>query len=131
MTKTVDHIDGLTFHGRKGAVENAFRYSVDYVLLDAEVSSPRAPWLFSRNRGRAFALHDSDHGGTPGDGSGAVWVREVLREHDLEFPIGSIELLAALPPPSSPVRQGRCGRPRPLRRPPRKSASVRRLPSTR
>ena len=94
MMKTVDHIDGLTFHGRKGAVENAFRYSVDYVLVDAEEPQPRAPWLFSRNRGRAFALHDTDHGGAPGDGSGAAWVREVLGEHGLEFSIGSVELLA-------------------------------------
>ena len=32
--KTVDLIRGETFHGRKGAVANAFRYTVDYLLLD-------------------------------------------------------------------------------------------------
>jgi DUF1365 family protein len=49
MMTRVDHIDGETFHGRKGAVENAFRYSIDYVMLDpeADVAGPR---LFSRNR---------------------------------------------------------------------------------
>ena len=36
MIATVDHIAGSTYHGRKGAVSNAFRYSVDLVLLDAE-----------------------------------------------------------------------------------------------
>ena len=32
----VDLIRGETFHGRKGAVRNSFRYSVDYVLLDPD-----------------------------------------------------------------------------------------------
>ena len=95
MTTRVDHIDGLTFHGRKGAVENAFRYTVDYVLVDAEDPAPAAPALFSRNRGRLFALHDSDHGGQPKSGRGPDWVREVLRAHELDsFEIGRIELLA-------------------------------------
>lgn len=95
MTNRVDHIDGLTFHGRKGAVENAFRYTVDYVLLDAEDPVPQAPALFSRNRGRLFALHDSDHGGAPKSGRGAKWVRDVLRDNGIDgFQIGRIELLA-------------------------------------
>ncbi|MEQ9042082.1 MAG: DUF1365 domain-containing protein [Silicimonas sp.] len=95
MTNRVDHIDGLTFHGRKGAVENAFRYTVDYVLLDAEDPAPQAPALFSRNRGRLFALHDSDHGGAPKSGRGAKWVRDVLRDNGIDgFQIGRIELLA-------------------------------------
>ena len=34
----VRHIAGHTWHGRKGAVENAFRYRVDYLLLDAEAA---------------------------------------------------------------------------------------------
>jgi DUF1365 family protein len=95
MTNTVDHINGLTFHGRKGAVENAFRYSVDYVVLDAEAATQKAPWLFSRNRGRLFALHDRDHGGAPKDGRGPAWVRDVLRSHEADaFAIGRIELVA-------------------------------------
>jgi hypothetical protein len=47
--KTVDHIEARTYHGRKGAVKNAFSYSVDYVLVDAE-AEVRAPWPFKRNR---------------------------------------------------------------------------------
>jgi DUF1365 family protein len=78
------HLQGHTFHGRKGAVQNAFRYSVDYVLLDAE--SDTAPSLFSRNRTNLASLHDSDHGGAPGQGRGAVWAREVLAAHNLPAP---------------------------------------------
>ncbi len=32
----VQRIRAQTFHGRKGPVKNAFRYSVDYVLLDPD-----------------------------------------------------------------------------------------------
>ncbi|MFQ6551187.1 DUF1365 domain-containing protein [Aestuariibius insulae] len=89
---SVDHIAGTTFHGRRGAVRNAFRYSIDYVLLDAE--APRAgPTLFSRNRANVATLRDRDHGGAPKDGTGAAWVREILLERDLPAP-ARIELLA-------------------------------------
>ncbi|MEM6477513.1 MAG: DUF1365 domain-containing protein [Pseudomonadota bacterium] len=89
---SIDHIEGQTFHGRRGATKNAFRYSVDYVLLDAE-ASPRAPFLFGRNGRGLASLHDSDHGGAPGAGSGARWVRDVLKAHGLPQP-ARIELLA-------------------------------------
>lgn len=90
MTR-VDHIRGETFHGRKGAVENRFRYSVDYVLLNPETA--RGPALFSRNRGNLTSLHDRDHGGAPKHGRGVAWVREVLAAHDLPG-AEKIELLA-------------------------------------
>ncbi|PWK59748.1 DUF1365 domain-containing protein [Roseicyclus mahoneyensis] len=91
----VDHIAGSTFHGRRGAVENAFTYSIDYVMLDAEVARPRAPWLFGRNRTGLTALHDRDHGGPPKQGRGAPWAREVLAAHGLEsFTGGKLMLLA-------------------------------------
>lgn len=77
----VEHIRGETFHGRKGAVANSFRYGVDYVLLDLEAA--RGPALFARNRANLTSLHDSDHGGAPGQGRGAAWVREVLAAHGL------------------------------------------------
>ncbi|WP_282062350.1 DUF1365 domain-containing protein [Roseobacter litoralis] len=92
MTSGVDHIAGLTYHGRKGAISNAFRYSVDYVLLDAE-AEVKTPWLFSRN-GRGFTgLKDLDHGGAPGQGRGASWVRDVLGQHQIRD-VETIELLA-------------------------------------
>lgn len=88
----VEHIAGETFHGRKGAVANSFRYGVDYLLLDAEAAA-QAPRLFSRNRRNLIALWDADHGGAPGQGRGAAWLRAVLAEHGLPAPL-RVELLA-------------------------------------
>ncbi|MEM6713157.1 MAG: DUF1365 domain-containing protein [Pseudomonadota bacterium] len=90
--KTIDHIEGHTWHGRKGAVENAFRYSIDYLMLDAE-ENLEMPWLFGRNRAGLASLWDSDHGGQPKLGRGPAWVREVLETHGFEAP-ARIELLA-------------------------------------
>jgi len=77
----VDHIRGETFHGRKGAVTNSFRYGVDYILLDPETA--QGPSLFSVNGRNVTSLHASDHGGPPGQGRGVDWVRDVLAAHDL------------------------------------------------
>ena len=94
MTSRIDHIPGQTFHGRRGAIENAFRYSVDYVLLDAEAAVD-TPTLFSRNRRNLTSLYDVDHGGPRKAGSGAAWVRDVLSKHTLDWvPVGRILLLA-------------------------------------
>ncbi|WP_375186117.1 DUF1365 domain-containing protein [Pseudooceanicola sp.] len=76
---------GHSWHGRKGAVENAFRYGVDYVLIDAE-SAADGPSLFARNARAFAAVQDRDHGGPPGRGSGPAWLREVLADHDLPAP---------------------------------------------
>ncbi|MGC1496124.1 MAG: DUF1365 domain-containing protein [Sulfitobacter sp.] len=92
MTNTVDHIAGHTFHGRKGAVENAFRYSIDYVLCDAE-SDVATPMLFNRNKPGLTSLQDKDHGGAPKQRRGAVWVREVLAKHNITN-VDQIDLLA-------------------------------------
>lgn len=88
----IDHIGCQTWHGRKGATRNAFRYSIDYVMLDAE-AVPRTPWFFGRNRGGLASIWDSDHGGVPKAGRGAAWVRDVLCSHGLPDP-ARIELLA-------------------------------------
>lgn len=89
---SIDLISGETFHGRKGAVKNSFRYTVDYVALDAEATA-HGPTLFGRNRRNLAAVWDADHGGAPGQGRGAAWVREVLAAHDLPEP-AKIILLA-------------------------------------
>ena len=78
----VERIKGETFHGRKGVVKNAFRYSVDYVLLDPDHAT--GPSLFSRNARNLVAVHDADHGGAPGQGRGTAWLREVLAAHGLD-----------------------------------------------
>lgn len=88
----VEHIAGETYHGRRGAVTNAFRYSIDYVLLDAEAALD-TPRLFARNAGALMSVQDSDHGGAPKTGSGAAWVRDVLKAHDVDL-TGRIDLLA-------------------------------------
>ena len=92
MTATVDLVAGHTFHGRKGAVENDFRYSIDYVLLDAE-AEVATPTLFARNQAGLTSLQDRDHGGAPGRGRGAPWAREVLAAHGVDG-VSRIELLA-------------------------------------
>ena len=92
MKTSIDHIAGHTFHGRKGAVENAFRYSIDYVLCDAEAPVV-TPLLFGRNKAGLSSLQDVDHGGAPKQGRGAAWVRDVMSEHGVEG-VDMIELLA-------------------------------------
>lgn len=92
MIRTIDHIAGVTYHGRKGGVENAFRYSVDYVLLDAE-APVRTPRLFARNGRSVMALDDVDHGGAPGQGRGAPWARAVLDAHQVTG-VARLDLLA-------------------------------------
>jgi DUF1365 family protein len=86
----VQRIRAETFHGRKGPVKNAFRYSVDYVLLDPDRAN--APRFFGRNRAGLMSVHDADHGGAPGAGTGAHWAREVLAAHHL--PTDRVLLLA-------------------------------------
>ncbi len=92
MMGQVDHIAGHTFHGRKGAVENAFRYSIDYVICDAE-AEVETPAFFGRNTRGLTSLQDVDHGGAPKAGRGAPWVRDVLAAHHVTG-VEKIELLA-------------------------------------
>ena len=89
---SVTHIAATTFHGRKGAIAIAFKYSVDYVALDPEASFA-TPWLFSRNGRNLTCVRDADHGGAPGEGRGAAWVRDVLSAHGCAVD-GRLELLA-------------------------------------
>lgn len=41
----IEHIAGSTWHGRKGDLKNAFRYSIDYLCLDIENSPPKKGFL--------------------------------------------------------------------------------------
>ena len=88
----VDYIEGWTWHGRKGDLENAFRYSVDYVMFNA-THKILGPSLFSRNAAGVFSVYDTDHGGPPNRGRGVAWVKDVLRSHGVELE-GDILLLA-------------------------------------
>ncbi len=90
-TVPVEHVAGVTFHGREGAVRNAFRYRVDYCLV--EPGRARGPRLFGLNRPALMALWDRDFGGAPGRGRGADWVRDVLARHGLDLATGRLLLL--------------------------------------
>jgi len=81
----VDHIAGHTYHGRKGEIENAFRYSVDYILLDPEAQLD-TPMLFSLNRPNVTNWRIRDHGGEPHRGQGAAWLRDQFKEMGVAQP---------------------------------------------
>ncbi len=90
VAASVRHVPAITWHGRRGAMRRAFRYSVDYVLLEPE-AAPSGPSLFGLDAPGAMSVRTRDHGGPPGAGRGAAWVREVLGADD---PGGRILLLA-------------------------------------
>lgn len=75
-------VSGQTFHKRLGGPANAFRYGVDYVLMEPDQMQP-TPRFFSFNRRNLFAIHDRDHGGAPNAGEGVAWVRKILSQHEL------------------------------------------------
>jgi DUF1365 family protein len=70
------HIAGHTSHARRGSIQNAFRYGVDFVLIDLDAPVIKIPALFSRNRFNLAALYDRDHGGSLKHGKGADWARQ-------------------------------------------------------
>lgn len=71
------HLAGYTTHARRGGIRNAFRYGVDYVLIDP--ASAQGPRLFSRNRWNLASVWDRDHGGCPRRGQGVDWAAKVFR----------------------------------------------------
>ena len=90
----MDHVPACTFHGRQAeGVSNAFRYGVDYVLFDPE-GDARPPWPMRRNARALVSLWDADHGGAPGHGTGAAWVRAQLAALDAPVAWGRVLLLA-------------------------------------
>jgi len=88
----LEHVDGSTWHGRTGDLENSFEYKVGFVLLNLEEDT-NGPAFFSRRSGKFFGILDSDYGGPPGAGRSSEWVREVLECHGLKG-VSKILLLA-------------------------------------
>lgn len=70
-----EHIAGHTSHARRGSIKNAFRYGVDFVLIDLDAPAIKLPVLLSRNRLNLASIHDRDHGGRLKQGIGADWAR--------------------------------------------------------
>ena len=88
----VEHLQGHTWHGRKGAIKNAFQYSIDYALINLS-ASVSGPILFSHNSPNLMSLRDRDHGGAPRAGRGLLLAQQVLQSHNLGLE-GDIFLLA-------------------------------------
>ena len=82
MTHAPEYVPGITTHARRGGIANAFRYRVDYVLIDPEARG--GPFLFSRNRWNLASVHDRSHGGPVRRGRGVAWARETFRRAGLE-----------------------------------------------
>ena len=80
---SIEHISAHSFHGRKGSIRNAFRYAVDYVMLDP-AHPPRTPILFGLNRAGVLSLHRRDNGGAVGGGTGVDWVKTVLKQQQID-----------------------------------------------
>jgi len=78
MSHWPEHVAATTSHTRRGGPGHAFRYGVDYVLIDPEAR--RGPALFSRNRVNLVSVNDRNHGGAPGAGKGVDWARGVFTE---------------------------------------------------
>ncbi|MBU2868910.1 DUF1365 domain-containing protein [Pacificibacter marinus] len=79
-----EHIAGHTSHARRGSIKNAFRYGVDFVLIDLEAPESELPALFSRNRINLASIHDCDHGGKLKQGIGADWARQHFSDAGLK-----------------------------------------------
>lgn len=82
MTFAPELVSATTTHIRRGGIRNAFRYRMDFVLIEPD-SDAHGPALFSRNRFNLMSVHDVDHGGAWKTGRGSDWAREVLTSHGL------------------------------------------------
>lgn len=90
----IDHIAGQTTHARRGRLKHAFRYGVDFVLVDLPIDG--APHLLSYNRFNLWHVSDRHHGGPRGNGRGVEWFREILRARG--FPLEGARLLLLTQP---------------------------------
>ncbi len=86
-----EHIRAGTTHARRGAIRNAFRYRVDFILTPPELSGPL---LLSHNRFNLWSIRDRHHGGAQGRGRGAEWFRTLLADRGLPVDRMQILLLA-------------------------------------
>lgn len=78
-----EHIAGHTSHARRGSIKNAFRYGVDFALIDLDAPATKLPALLSRNRFNLASIHDRDHGGKLKQGVGADWARHQFSDAGL------------------------------------------------
>ncbi len=91
MSSWPEYVRGVTTHSRRGKLKNAFRYTVDYVLIDPD--SIKKPLLFGRNYPGIMSVYDSSHGGKIRSGSGACWARNALAARGLVSGTYELKLL--------------------------------------
>lgn len=89
------HMAAIVTHARRGPLRHAFRYGTDYLLLAPEAA--QGPALFARNRWNLLSVHDRDHGGPRGAGTGAAWARDQFARAGL--PVQPDDTLALLTQP--------------------------------
>ena len=82
-------------HARRGALRHAFRTRADFVLVAP--NSFRAAGLIGRNRFNLVSLHDADHGGTRGHGTGTAWAWQQLASLGLSPQPGLVLALLTQP----------------------------------
>ena len=85
-------ISGQTWHGRRGRVENDFKYSIDYLLFDPE-KLEMSPWLLSKKGGFFYGINPLDYGGLNDLGAPKKWVLEVLKARKITC-VSKVLLLA-------------------------------------
>jgi len=85
-------INGQTWHGRRGKVENDFKYSIDYLLFDPD-SLDEAPWLLSKRGGWFYGINQVDYGGLNDRGDPKKWVNKILETRNINC-VTKILLLA-------------------------------------
>jgi len=88
----MEHIQGQTYHARRGDLNNAFQYGVDYVLCDP--ASTTTPRLMSRNRFNLWSIWDHRHGGVRVEGQGVDWFKAELTERGFPHQDPQLVLLA-------------------------------------
>ncbi len=96
FTVMIEHIQGQTTHARRGALANAFRYGVDYILCDHDAADGQMPWPLSRNRFNLWSLWDRHNGGERNAGSGFDWFHDELARRG--FPLDDAQLLLLTQP---------------------------------
>ena len=83
MSHWPEHIAGETRHARRGSISNAFRYGVDYVLIDP--ASDCGPGLFSRNGFNLASVNDASHGSLKSPQKPVEWVSEIITSAGVPF----------------------------------------------
>ena len=92
--KDLRFVFGRVWHARHKPVLNSFRYPVTYFLLPlSKIESFNKSPLFGLNRPGILSLYLKDYG--PRERQPYKdWIKEYLKDTNLDFPLGEVQLLA-------------------------------------